>query len=57
MLKLNQLLTLRVEIRRKETRIADLEVELPGLKEETQVMVQRQCMLSQELMRRNQAFD
>ena len=57
MLKLNQLLTLRVEIRRKETRIADLEVELPGLKEETQVMVQRQCMLSQELMRRNQAYD
>ena len=55
--KLNQLLTLRVEIRRKETRIADLEVELPGLKEETQVMVQHQCQLSQELMRRNEAYD
>ena len=55
--KLNQLLTLRVEIRRKETRIADLEVELPGLKEETQVMVQHQCQLSQELMRINEAYD
>ena len=44
-------------MRRKETRISDLEAELPGLKAETQVMVQIQGQLSQEFRRRNEAFD
>ena len=54
---LHRLRALRDEIKRKEKRISDLEAELPGLKEETQAMVQIQGQLSQEFRRRNAAFD
>ena len=54
---LHRLRALRDEIKRKETRILDLEAVLPGLKEETQAMVQVQRQLTQEFRRRNEAFD
>ena len=54
---LNRVCVLRDEIKKKETRISDLEAVLPDLKEETQAMLQVQKRLAQELKRRNSAFN